>query len=138
MFTEDDISASTSSSGDTSDWIGFVHQVTLSLFASDNEDAEQNGKYIRALISTFTPGAEEDVEDVLGLYGDPHKDAIIADGVNKATFGTVSYLYQTGNGKFIVQPHDKELHDKLSLETEVPSVIRPNPNSTPKAEPSPT
>ena len=105
------------------EFVGNVKEVELSLFAKDNSEAEKNGKYIRALIKTFTPGAEDLVEETLGIYGDPMSKAVVGEGVRQYTFSGVQYSYIPGtssqSGKFIVCP------DIVILEDSQQSVIKP-------------
>lgn len=107
---------------DAQNWIGNIEEVELSLYSDGETAAKENGIYIRNLIRLFTPGAEELVEDALGLYGEPHKDAVLIDGVTRVSVGSVVYTYVEGNQRFIVQPH----LDSWPTEETPPNVIRPN------------
>lgn len=123
VFSDDDISTLSVASGDQTQWIGYIKEIELSLYSDSEETALQNGTYLRALISIFAPGAEEKVEDALGIYDDPEKSAAITDGVTRAICGTVAFSYVDGDS-FLVTPYDEALHEKLS-ETP-PSVIAPD------------
>ena len=105
------------------DFLGCVEEIELSLFASDDADAERNGEYIRALIKTFTPGAEDLVEETLGIYGEPMSKAVVTEGVQQYTFSGVQYSYIQGtssnSGKFIICP------DIIISEDSQQSVIKP-------------
>ena len=106
----------------SSDYIGYIKDLEVSTYASTDDDAIYNGQLIRSVISVFTPGAEEAVEENIGLYGDPDKDAIIADGVYRVTIESVVYTYIPGSNSFMVEPY---LKDQPS-EEEIPNVIKPN------------
>lgn len=122
VFTADDVSDAVEPSGDPAEWVGYVHEVKLSLYAASEQEAQENGAYIRALLTLFTPGAEEEIEDVLGIYGDPKREAILSDSMTRATYGTVSYTYAKDD-YFLVTPYDESLL-KESKESS-PAVIRP-------------
>ena len=117
IFTEDDLTYA-----DQKEWIGYIHELELSLYSKDENTAKENGQYIRAIIHLFTPGAEEEVEDVLGIYGQPHKDAQITENVTRVTYGNVCYTYTSGDS-FVVTPYDEALFNGAN-ETP-PSAIRP-------------
>lgn len=102
-------------------WAYNIKELELSTFADSEQDAKDNGIYIRALIHMFTPGVEEIVEDVLGLYGDPDPAAVIGEGVTRATIGNVAYTYIPGQNRFYVEPHD----ETVGIIEEQPTVIRP-------------
>ena len=89
---------------ESANWVGYIEKIELSLFAETDEDARKNGEDIRALITIFTPGIEEDVENVLGIYGKPNDKSMIVDGVYRYTAGNVVYTYQE-NERFFVEPH---------------------------------
>lgn len=102
------------------EWVGNIESVELSLFAQDELEAEENGLYVRYLISIFTPGAEKLVEDSIGLYGEPTPDAVVIEGVNRVTVGNVAYSY-TSDGHFIVEPFVTD----WEAESATPAAIRP-------------
>ena len=107
---------------EVSDWVNNIGKVELSLFADDEESAKENGIYVRTLISIFTPGAESLVEDAIGLYGEPEKDAVISEGVRRVSLDSVAYTYFVDKGRFLVQPHLEPWPEADSS----PSVIRPS------------
>ena len=117
VFTEDDIY-----NDEQKDWVDYIHELELSLYSDNEATAKENGQYIRAIIHLFTPGVEEEVEDVLGIYGDPHEDALITENVTRATYGNVCYTYKGGDS-FIVTPYDEALYN--SVQETPPSAIRP-------------
>lgn len=102
-------------------WAYNIKELELSTFADSEQDAKDNGIYIRALIHMFTPGVEELVKDVLGLYGDPDPAAVIGEGVTRATIGNVAYTYIPDQKRFYVKPHD----ETVGIIEEQPTVIRP-------------
>lgn len=102
-------------------WAYNIKELELSTFADSEQDAKDNGIYIRALINMFTPGAEDMVEDVLGLYGDPDPAAVIGEGVTRATIGNVAYTYIPNQKRFYVEPHD----ETVGIIEEQPTVTRP-------------
>ena len=102
-------------------WAYNIKELELSTFADSEQDAKDNGIYIRSLIHMFTPGVEELVEDVLGLYGDPDPAAVIGEGVTRATIGNVAYTYIPNQKRFYVEPHD----ETVGIIEEQPTVIRP-------------
>lgn len=104
------------------DWIWNVAKVELSLYADGENDAKQNGEYVRALIQIFTPGAEKIVEDAIGLYGDPEPEAVISEGAFRVSIGNVAYTYLPNENRFIVQPHMEPWPEKPSS----PTVIKPD------------
>lgn len=125
IFTNDDIkNASYTRSAPTSDpanWVGYIHEVELSLFSDSDEAAARNGQYIRALISAFTPGAEELVEDELGIYGTPGKNTALSESLYRVTMENVVYTYQKGHGeynsgRFTVTPRDDDLYAQANEE----------------------
>lgn len=103
------------------EWAYDIKKIELSTYADTEQDAKDNGIYIRALINMFTPGAEELVEDILGLYDDPDQSAVIIDGVTRATIGNVVYTYLPDQKRFYVEPHD----ETVGIIEEQPGVIRP-------------
>ena len=107
---------------ESSDWGNNIGKVELSLFADNEESAKENGMYVRALISIFTPGAETLVEDAIGLYGEPEKDAVISEGVHRVSLDSVAYTYMVNQNRFLVQPHIEPWPEPESS----PSVIRPD------------
>lgn len=123
VATEDDIQDAVDPSENPAGWIDYIHEVELDLYSVSEQDAIENGQYIRALIALFTPGAEEEIEDVLGIYGTPKQEAIIGENVTRATYGTVSYTY-IKDKRFQVNPYDEELY--AQVREEPPAVIQPN------------
>lgn len=113
-------------SSETKSWSRYIQKVELSLYSEDDETAKRNGQYIRALISTFTPGAEETVENALGIYGTPSSRATISDGIYRATMGNVCYEYQPNRDKFFVRPLDQKLHQEVTIPKSSQNVIRPD------------
>ena len=121
IFSENEAGASWfKKNANAEGWIGYIEDVELSLYASDTKAAEENGYYLRYLISIFTPGAEEYVENALGIYDDPNQDTTVLDGVNQICMGNVRYSYVSGKS-FMVEPWVEE----WPAEESVPSVIRP-------------
>lgn len=106
---------------DVESWAYDIQELELSTYADTEQQAKDNGIYIRALIHMFTPGVEELVEDVLGLYGDPDPAAVIGEGVTRATIGNVAYTYIPNQKRFYVEPHD----ETVGIIEEQPTVIRP-------------
>lgn len=102
------------------EWAGNIESVELSLSTQDEFAAEENGFYVRYLISIFTPGAEKLVEDSIGLYAEPNPEAVVIEGVNRVTIGNVAYSY-TSDGRFIVEPFIAE----WKAESAPPKAIRP-------------
>lgn len=98
-----------------SEWVGNVKAVELSTYASDTQAAARNGIYIRALIGIFTPGAEEFVENALGIYGGPSGEATENGAGFEITVDTVTYSYFPENVSFRVEPSDAA----------IPAAIRP-------------
>lgn len=98
-----------------SEWIGYVKAVELSTYASDTQAAARNGVYIRALINIFTPGAEELVENALGIYGEPSGDASKNKSGLEITVDTVTYSYSPENVSFRIIPSASA----------IPNAIRP-------------
>lgn len=107
---------------DAKSWVGNIEEVELSLYSDGEDTAKENRVYVRNLIRVFTPGAEELVEEAIGLYGKPYKDAVLMDGVNRVTVGGVVYTYMESQHRFIVQPH----LDSWPTEENAPNIIRPN------------
>lgn len=105
-----------------SDWVNNIEKVKLSLYSDNEETAKENGTYVREIITIFTPGAEEIVEDAIGLYGEPEKDAVISEGVYRVSIDSVAYTYIPNQNTFTAQPHIESWPD----ESMAPSVIRPN------------
>ena len=104
------------------EWVNNISEVELSLYANNEADAKNNGVYVRELITIFTPGAEELVEDAIGLYGEPEEEAIITEGVYRVSVDSVAYTYMPNQNSFIVQPHLEPWPETESS----PSVIRPD------------
>lgn len=107
---------------DASEWINNVGNIELDLYSTSDEDAEENGIYVREIISILTPGAEQLVEDALGLYGEPEKSAVISDGVRRVSADSVTYTYFVNQKRFIAEPHVAPWPVE---EEEIPTVIRP-------------
>lgn len=105
-----------------SDWINNIGKVELSLYSDSEETSKENGTYVREIISIFTPGAEEIVENAIGLYGEPEKEAVISEGVYRVSIDSVAYTYIPNQNKFTAQPHI-ELWPE---ENTTPSVIKPD------------
>jgi len=121
VFSESEAGASWFKNVQGSDeWTGNIQSVELSLFSKDTKTAEENGYYVRYLISVFTPGAETIVEDSIGLYGDPDPDAVVDVGVNQIAVGNVLYSY-TSDNRFIVRPFIEDWPEEESA----PAAIRP-------------
>lgn len=121
IFSENEASASWfKKNADAVGWIGYIEDIELSLYADDTKTAEENGYYLRYLISIFTPGAEEYVENALGIYGEPNQDAVVLDGVNQICIGNVRYSYVSGKS-FMVEPWAADWPEEESA----PNVIRP-------------
>ncbi len=97
-------------------WVGYVKSIELSTYASDADAAKRNGIYIRAIISVFSPGSEEFVENALGIYGTPSGDAKGIESGLEITVDTVTYKYFPDNVSFQVSPSEES----------VPNAIRPN------------
>ena len=121
IFSESEASASWFKNTPAStEWVGNIESVELSLSAKDTKASEENGYYVRYLISIFTPGAENEVEEKIGLYGDPDQSAVIDVGVNQIEIGNVLYSY-TSDGRFIVEPRIED----WPTEESAPAAIRP-------------
>ena len=121
IFSESEASASWFKNTPAStEWVGNIESVELSLSAKDTKASEENGYYVRYLISIFTPGAETEVEEKIGLYGDPDQSAVIDVGVNQIAIGDVLYSY-TSDGRFIVEPRIED----WPTEESAPAAIRP-------------
>lgn len=121
IFSESEASASWFKNTPAStEWVGNIESVELSLSAKDTTASEENGYYVRYLISIFTPGAETEVEEKIGLYGDPDQNAVIDLGVNQIAIGDVLYSY-TSDGRFIVEPRIED----WPTEESAPAAIRP-------------
>lgn len=105
-----------------SDWVNNIEKVKLSLYSDNEETAKENGTYVREIITIFTPGAEEIVEDAIGLYGEPEKDAVISEGVYRVSIDSVAYTYIPNQNTFTAQPHIESWPD----ESTAPSVIKPD------------
>ena len=97
------------------EWIGYVKSIELSTYAADTDAAARNGIYIRALISIFTPGSEEFVEDALGIYGSPSGNASKVESGLEITVDKVTYSYFPENVSFCIAPSNSS----------IPSAIRP-------------
>lgn len=121
IFSESEASASWFKNTPAStEWVGNIESAELSLSAKDTKASEENGYYVRYLISIFTPGAETEVEEKIGLYGDPDQSAVIDVGVNQIAIGDVLYSY-TSDGRFIVEPRI----ENWPTEESAPAAIRP-------------
>lgn len=110
-------------SAETKSWSGYIGKVELDLYADSPDDAKRNGQYIRAIIATFTPGAEEIVEDALGIYGPPSRKTIIGDGVSRVIMENVVYTYLDDNHRFEVTPYDVALFEQANKEEQ--NIVRP-------------
>ncbi len=122
VFTENEADASWfKNEPDAAEWVGNIESAELSLFSADTKAAEENGLYVRYLITLFTPGSEKYVEDAIGLYGDPAPEAVIDAGVNQVRIGNVLYSY-TSDGRFLVEPRI----DDWPAEEDTPDAIRPD------------
>ena len=104
------------------EWVNNVSKVELSLYSDNEETAKENGIYVRELIKMFTPGAEKIVEDAIGLYGEPEKEAAIDENTFRVSIGSVAYTYMPTENSFVVQPHV----ESWSEEEAMPSVIMPD------------
>lgn len=121
VFSENEADASWfKKDPDASSWVGNVESVELSLFSTGTKDAEENGLYIRYLISLLTPGAEEYVENALGIYGEPADEAVVSSGVYQIYVGDVLYSYTSGDS-FLAEPCIKN----WPAEEVPPTAIRP-------------
>lgn len=108
---------------DVKSWVGNIESVELSLYSDNEETAKENGIYVRNLISFFTPGAEKDVEDNIGLYGNPDPKAVINENISRVACGNVVYTYVYGQDyRFIVEPHIEDWPEEESA----PNVVRPD------------
>ena len=134
-YTDDDRSCSLTNNGETwailldvyserNEFNGLIKEITLSTSASSDEDAEANGIYLRTLITMFTPGGETFVEDSLGIYGEPNKNAIVTDGVTKIVMENVAYVYQKEENKFRTFPAAED--GWYEEEPEQTDLIRPD------------
>lgn len=122
VFTETEADASWfKNEPDAAAWVGNIESAELSLFSADTKAAEENGLYVRYLITLFTPGSEKYVEDAIGLYGDPAPEAVVDVGVNQVLIGNVLYSY-TSDGRFLVEPRV----DDWPAEEDAPAAIRPD------------
>lgn len=121
IFSESEASASWfKNTPAETEWVGNIESVELSLTAKDTKASEENGYYVRYLISIFTTGAEAEVEEKIGLYGEPDQSAVIDVGVNQIAIGNVQYSY-TSDGRFIVEPRI----ENWPAEEPAPAAIRP-------------
>lgn len=143
-YTDDDRSCSLTNNGET--WViwldvlpsdepgfsaeeikkftGLTKDITLSTSAHNDEDAEANGIYLRALITMFTPGGETFVEDSLGIYGEPDERAVISDGFTMLKMENVLYTYDEEDHKFTIRPAAED--GWYEEEPEQTTIIRPD------------
>ena len=123
VFPEGDVDSLTyKNQENVHEWVNNVSKVELSLYSDNEETAKENGIYVRELIRIFTPGAEKIVEDAIGLYGEPEKEAIIDENTFRVSIGSVAYTYMPTENSFVVQPHI----ESWSEEETMPSVIIPD------------
>lgn len=122
VFPEGDVDSLTyKNQENVHEWVNNVGKVELSLYSDNEETAKENGTYVRELIKMFTPGAEKIVEDAIGLYGEPEKEAVIDENTFRVSIDSVAYTYMASQNTFIVQPHiDDWPEDQVE-----PSIIRP-------------
>lgn len=127
VVTDADIKYSKANScGEPTAFLGCVESIEVDMFTATDVDAVVNGQLIRGLIATLTPDSEEFVEDTIGLYGEPHEDAIIADNVFRVSVENVAYTY-IPEDSFTATPYDFDLVAVLEAEQASPAdAVKPS------------